>query len=177
MGRRKTAFLAILAGAALVLGSPAFGEGVKVAVIDINRILNESEAGKAARQGMESRYGELKKKIESLTDEARKMKEELDKQKILLGKEKLKEKEEALAAKVNELRSLTQESEKEMQNRQGEATREVLKVIEGKIDQVVEEQKIDLLLDRSSGVVHFAPSLDITAKILEMVNKESPGGK
>lgn len=169
-------FVAILA-AALAGAAPALGGEIKIAVIDVNRILNESEAGKAARTKMEARYEELKKKIEGMSEDARKMKEELDKQKILLGKEKLKEREDALAAKVAELRTLTQESEREMQARQGEVTRDVLKLIEGKIDKVVEEDKIDLLLDRSSGVVHSDPSLDITAKVLERVNKEKPDGK
>jgi outer membrane protein len=176
MGRRKAVFIVVLA-AALAVGGTAQGGEIKIAVIDVNRILNESDAGKAARTKMEARYDELRKKIEGVSEEARKMKEELDKQKILLGKERLKEREDALAAKVNELRTLTQDSEREMQARQGEFTRDVLKLIEGKIDTVVEEEKIDLLLDRSSGVVHSDPSLDITARVLERVNREKAGGK
>ena len=169
--------VAVVLAAAAMAASSAFGEGLKVAVIDVNKVLNESEAGKAAKKKMEDRYEELKKKIDARSEEARKMKEDLDKQKVLLGKEKLKEREEALNAKVAELRQLSQESEKEMQNRQGEVTREVLRIVEALVDKVVKEEKIDLLLERSSGVVHFNPSLDITAKVLDLVNKENPGGK
>ncbi|GAB4367738.1 MAG: hypothetical protein Kow00128_12530 [Deltaproteobacteria bacterium] len=174
--KRGAAILLVLLAAVSFAAGPGLAEGLKIAVIDVNKILNESEAGKAARKKMEARYEELKKKIESVTAEARAMKEELDKQKILLGKEKVKEKEEALAAKVGELRQLTQKSEQEMQNRQKELTREVLKIVEGKIDKVVEEEKIDLLLDRSSGVVHAATGLDITQKVLSRVNQEKAGG-
>jgi len=175
--RRGTTTLLVALAAMLCVAGSAFGEGPKIAVIDINKILNQSEAGKVARKKMEARYEELKKKIEKLNGEAQTMKEELDKQKILLGKEKVKEREEALAAKVGELRQLTQESEREMQNRQKELTGEVLKFVEGKIDKVVEEEKIDLLLDRSSGVVHAASGLDITEKVLSRVNQEKAGGK
>jgi Skp family chaperone for outer membrane proteins len=101
----------------------------------------------------------------------------MDKQKILLGKEKLKEREDALNAKVAELRQLTQEAEKEMQNRQGELTREVLKIVQGQWEKVVAQEKIDLLLEKSSGVVYSNPSLDITSKVLDLVNKGNPGGK
>lgn len=174
--RRGKVFL-LVALAALFAAGPVFGEGLKIAVIDVNKILNESEAGKAARQKMEARYEELKKKIEKVKEEASTMKEELDKQKILLGKEKIKEREEALAAKIGELRQLTQQSEKEMQARQGELTREVLKIVEKEIDKLVAEEKIDLLFDRSSGVVHAAPSLDVTGKVLTLVNQEKAGGK
>ncbi len=176
--RRKIAWILAAAVAATVMtAGPARAEGIKVAVIDVNKVLNESEAGKVARKQMEGRYEELKKKIESANEEARKMKEDLDKQKILLGKEKLAAKEEALKAKVGELRELTKEAEKEMQNRQGELTRDVLKIIEVQVDKIVQEEKIDLVLERGGGVVHFNPSLDITDKVLSLVNKEKPGGK
>jgi hypothetical protein len=33
------------------------------------------------------------------------------------------------------------------------------------------------VLERTSGVIHFDPSLDITTKVLDLVNKEKPGGK
>ena len=176
--RRKIAWILAAAVAATVMtAGPARAEGIKVAVIDVNKVLNESDAGKTARKKMEGRYEELKKKIESVNEDARKMKEDLDKQKILLGKEKLVEKEEALKAKVGELRELTKKAEKEMQNRQGELTRDVLKIVEGQVDKIVQEEKIDLVLERSAGVVHFNPSLDITDKVLSLVNKEKPGGK
>jgi outer membrane protein len=177
MHKKWFRIFAAVAAAAILAAGPAFAQGLKVAVIDVNKVLNESDAGKVARKKMEDRYEELKKKIDVLSEEARKMKEDLDKQKILLSKEKLKAKEEALGGKVAELRKVSQESETEMQNRQRDLTRDVLKIVEGQVDKIVQEEKIDLLLERSSGVVHFDPSLDITAKVLALVNKEKPGGK
>ncbi len=174
-------WMAAVLAASVVFAGAARAEGLKVAVIDVNKILNESEAGKAAKKKMEDRYEELKKKIDAKQDEARKIKDEIDKQKILLGKEKLKEKEDALNGKVAELRQLTQDAEKEMQTRQGEQTREVLKVIEVQLDKVVAEEKLDLVFDRTQGgVVHFNSVLDITARVQGLVDKESKektGGK
>ena len=177
MHKKLFRIFAAVAAAAILAAGPAFAQGLKVAVIDVNKVLNESDAGKVARKKMEDRYEELKKRIDVLSEEARKMKEDLDKQKILLSKEKLKAKEEALSGKVAELRKVSQESETEMQSRQRDLTRDVLKIVEGQVDKIVQEDKIDLLLERSSGVVHFDPSLDITAKVLALVNKEKPGGK
>lgn len=177
MRNGKLWFAAAAFGALTAFGSVAFAEGLKVAVIDVNKVLNESQAGKEAKKKMEARYEELKKKIDVKNDEAKKMKDDLDKQKILLGKEKLKEREEALKAKIDELRQLTQESEKEMQNRQGEMTREILKTIEARLDKYVADEKIDLVLEKSAGVIHSNPSMDITGKVLELVNKEKPGAK
>lgn len=177
MGNVRLWVAAATVAAVTVFGATAFAEGLKIAVIDVNKVLNDSEAGKVAKKKMEARYEELKKKIDVKNDEAKKMKEDLDKQKILLGKEKLKEREDALKAKIDELRQLTQESEKEMQGRQGEMTRDILKLIETRLDKFIADEKIDLVLEKSAGVVHANPSLDITAKVLELVNKEKTGGK
>jgi len=48
----------------------------------------------------------------------------------------------------------------------------VLKVIESQLDTVVKAEKFDLVLERSAGVVHAADSLDITKRVLNLVNKE-----
>ncbi len=162
---------------ATAFGGAACAEGIKIAVIDVNKVLNESDAGKDAKKRMEGRYEELKKKIDVKNDEAKKMKEDLDKQKILFEKGKVKEREDALKAKIEELRELTQDAEKEMQARQGELTRDILKTIEARLDKYVTDEKIDLVLEKSAGVIHSNPSMDITAKVLELVNKEKPVAK
>lgn len=167
---RKAGIILVAAAVAAVFAGTSLAEGLRVAVIDVNKILNDSEAGQAAKKKMEARYEELKKTIDAKQEEARKIKEEIDKQKVMVGKEKLKEKEDALQAKLNELRQLTQEGEREMQTRQGEFTREVLKSIETKVDVVVKADKLDLVLEKSAGVVHYNDSMDITQRVLALVN-------
>ena len=168
---RKTGIICCAVLMAALFAGTSLAQGIRIAVVDVNKVLNQSEAGKAAKKKMEARYEELKKTIDTKQEEAKKLKEEIDKQKVMLGKEKLKEKEDALQAKVNELRQLTQDGEKEMQARQGEQTREVLKIVEVHLDAVVKAEKLDLVLERSAGVVHFNDSLDITRRVLDLVNK------
>jgi outer membrane protein len=165
--------VAVLAAAAFAL--PALAEGLRIAVVDVNKVLNESEEGKAAKKKMESRFDELKKEIDARQEELKKLKDEIDKQKVIATKEKLKDKEDAFQAKAGELRKLTQESEREMQGRQGELTREVLKRIEGQIDALIKAEKYDLVLERSAGVIHVADSMDLTERVLAMMNKDRKG--
>jgi outer membrane protein len=154
-----------------IFAGTSLAEGLRVAVIDMNKILNESDAGQAAKKKMEARYEELKKKIDGTQEEARKIKDEIDKQKVMLGKEKLKEKEDALQAKINELREMTQRGEQEMQTRQAEFTREVLKSVEAQVAVVVKADKLDLVLEKTAGVIHFNPSMDISSRVLALVNE------
>ncbi|MEW6720828.1 MAG: OmpH family outer membrane protein [Thermodesulfobacteriota bacterium] len=172
---RKTGIIAVAAFVAASFACPALAEGIRIAVVDVNKVLNESEEGKAAKKKMEARYEELKKEIDAKQEELKKLKDEIDKQKVIASKEKLKEKEDAFQAKLNDLRKMTQESEREMQGRQGELTREILKRIEGQIDALVKAEKYDLILERSAGVIHVVDSMDLTGRVLEMLNKERKG--
>ena len=177
---RKTIIAAVVVLVAVLFFGTSFAQELKIAVIDVNKVLNLSESGKAAQKKMEARYQELKKDIDARQEEAKKLKDEIDRQKVMLGKDKLKEKEDALAAKVADLRRLTQEAETEMQERQGELTREVLQQIEAQLDIIVKAEKYDLVLERSAGVVHVSESMDITNRVLELVNKSPktpPAGK
>jgi outer membrane protein len=170
---RKAGIILVAAAIAAVFAGTSLAEGLRVAVIDVNKILNDSAAGQAAKKKMEVRYEELKKTIDVKQEEARKIKEEIDKQKVMLGKEKLKEREDALQAKINELRQMTQEGEREMQNRQGEFTRDVLKTVEAKVDVVVKADKLDLVLEKSAGVVHYNAEMDITQRVLKLVDADA----
>ena len=168
---RKAGILLVATLVTAIFAGTSLAEGLRVAVIDMNKVLNDSAAGQAAKKKMEARYEELKKGIDGKQEEARKIKDEIDKQKVMLGKEKLKEKEDALQAKINELRQMTQEGEQEMQARQAEFTREVLKSVEAKIEIVVKAEKFDLVLEKTAGVIHFNPSMDISSRVLALVNE------
>jgi outer membrane protein len=169
---RKSGMVLLAAVITVLFAGTSLAEGLRVAIVDVNKILNDSEAGQAAKKKMEGRFEELKKTIDVKQEEARKIKEEIDKQKVMLGKEKLKEKEDALQAKVNELRQISQEGEREMQARQNELTREVLKSVEVQVDVVVKADKLDLVLEKSSGVIHSNESMDITQRVLALVNAD-----
>jgi outer membrane protein len=174
---RKAVILGIAVMTVALFAGTSLAQGGRVAVIDINKILNESDEGMAAKRKMEARYTEIKKSVDAKQEEARKLKEEIDKQKVMLGKEKLKEKEDALQAKLNELRQMTQKGEEEMQAQQGEMTREVFRKVKVQVDAVVKAQNIALVLEKSAGVIYFDEPLDITQQVLDRMQKVSKEAK
>jgi outer membrane protein len=176
-------FGAVLAAALLAWAPGARAEGLRVAVVDVAKVLNQSEAGKAAKANLEGRFEELRKGVEEKREDAKKAKDELDSLKVLYdkskGREKIKAKEDALQAKAEEYQKAVQAAEKEMRGKEQEMTRSIQKIIEEKVNQVVAEEKIELLLDAQQGgtVLHFVPSLDLTAKVLALVNAETASGE
>ena len=58
---RKAGIILVAAAVAAVFAGTSLAEGLRVAVIDVNKVLNDSVAGQAAKKKMEARYEELKK--------------------------------------------------------------------------------------------------------------------
>jgi outer membrane protein len=179
----KKCFTAAVAAACLAASTAAWAEGIRIAIVDVAKVLNDCQAGKAAKKTLESRFDELRKGIDAKREAAKKAKEELEGLKVIYdkskGKEKLKAKEDALQAKVEEYQKEVQEAEKEMRGKEQEITRSINRIIEEKVNRMVAEEKIDLLLDAQQGgtVLHFVPSLDITAKVLALVDAETSSGE
>ena len=53
---RKTGIILVAAGIMAIYAGTSLAEGLRVGVIDINKILNDSTAGQAAKKKMEARY-------------------------------------------------------------------------------------------------------------------------
>ncbi|RMG58067.1 MAG: OmpH family outer membrane protein [Deltaproteobacteria bacterium] len=169
---RKWVVLSALIAIVVFVVTSVRAEELRIAVIDVNRVLNECAEGKAAKEKMKDRYKELQSKLEKEQDKLKKFKEEIDKNKIVLGEEKVKEKEAEFRKKMEEFRKLVAESEKEMRDRESTYTKEILKKIRKKVDAYVKENGIDLVLDVSGGVVYAKDSLDISDKIKEILDRE-----
>ena len=163
------------------------GGGLKVAMIDVNRILNESEAGKAAKKWMEYRYNELKKQVEADKNIRQKAENEMKSLQRDLTREVLKQVEVQVDRAV--------------------AEEEIDLVLETKGDGVVYySPKLNALILTATGVdigsfqikeregmirkylatnadsvgknpFETHPDLDITAKVMKMLDEETRLGK
>ncbi|NIO17338.1 MAG: hypothetical protein GTN70_10180 [Deltaproteobacteria bacterium] len=165
--------------AAMLFASVALSNAdeIKIAIIDVNKVLNESKEGTEAKEKMKTRYDELQKRLSNKQEELKTMRDDLENQKIILGKEKIKEKEEEMEKEMVEFRKVVAESEKEMRDTESAYTQEILKKIKATVDVLAKEKGFNLVVDRSGGVVYADEGLDITSTIIETLNKEYESAK
>jgi outer membrane protein len=154
-----------------------YGGEMKIAVVDMNKILNESKEGSKAKLDMKKRYEELKLKIDKRQEELKKIKGDIERQKIILGKDKMKEKEEEFGKEMGNFRKLVAESEKEMRETEAAYTKNILNKIRDIVKKSVKEKGYVLVIDKSGGVVYVDDSIDVSKSVLEVLNKETGSGK
>lgn len=166
---RKTLLLALIFACVV----PVFAETQKILLVDMEKVLAESIAGKAAKNNFDE---ELKKRqlvIDKGKSDFEKMKGEFEKQAAVLSGEALNEKREALTKKEKELARLFQDQREELGKKNQAELGKILKQVRGVVDSVAASQNADLVLEKDArNVLYARAGIDITADVIKQLDSK-----
>jgi outer membrane protein len=162
-----------VAAAALLLllgwagsGWAAQVQAVRIGVVDVQRILNDSQRGAAVKQKLEQEKATRQKELDARQQELAKLQAELEKQAPLLSEQAKREKGEALQRKVREVRRMVEDANRDFEKRVREAEVDLTREIFGVIQEYGKDQGFTLIVERGTVVFHTAPA-DITSEIIK----------
>jgi outer membrane protein len=150
---------------------------MKIGVIDVNKILNETEEGHKIKKQLEEEMGSKRKAIEDKKREFDKLEEEFQKQQLVLSKEAVADKRAELEKKRAELGRLFLASQGEMEKRDQEQSDQMLKKIVAVVTKVGLDQKYDMIVDKKGLVVYARDGLDVTDPVIKLYNQTNPAKK
>lgn len=150
----------------------------KIAIVDLHKLINESEAGKKAKTDLEN----LIKSKQTVLDEKGKnieaLKADIDKQAAVITADAKKAKEEELERLVRDYQRIISDSQAEVKKKEAELTGEILKQAREVINQIAKEGGYSLVLEKADGLVlYFSNNLDITDRVIKKINESKPGDK
>ncbi|WP_447979691.1 OmpH family outer membrane protein [Candidatus Nitrospira bockiana] len=169
----------LLVGAAVSAGckaAPVERPPISVGVVDLQKVLMETDAGKKARESLNTFMKNRQAVIELEEKELKRMEEDLIKQATVLSPNGRKEREEQLRRRVIEFQQRANEMNREVQDKQ----KEVLEAFRDRAERIVQKvaQQLDLLVVVEKGkggpTVYSDASLDISDRVIEEFNKEAP---
>ncbi len=164
--------VACCVAATLTLVAPATARAQSnVAVIDVQRVVTESDPGKEA-------LGKLQQLQEQKIAEGKKLQEELDalreqfnKQRFTLSQDKLEELQKQIEDKTIALKRFQDDAQRELDDARKRYLGQLEQQIMPIIDQVGKEKKLDLIFNKfQSGLVFAADAVDITDEIIQRFN-------
>ena len=169
-------FLISIAVAALAAPMFAQNAPARVAVVDVQKILTQSTAGKAAYEKLKKMQDEKVEKAKAMDEELRKLDSDINTKKISLSEDKLADMQKQLADKRIAMQRYAQDADREI----GEARDRELQVLEGKIKPVIDaigkEMGIAAIFNKfESGLVYASEAIDITETVIKRFN-DSTGG-
>ena len=176
--RMHTLFRLTLAAAAAASLLPWTGQvataqgaaaGLRIAVVDLNTALNESEAGKRSKKILRADKAQMESELKAKETSLKDAREELDNNILLTGAARA-EREVELRNMERQLRNAVQQAQKELQDKERRYTETIFNELKTVINLVSKEDGWDIVLEKASSQVILYSSFemeDITDKVIE----------
>lgn len=165
----------LLAAAALVALVPLAGaQELKIGYVNSERVLREAVPAKAAQSKLEA---EFSKREKELSDQAAKLKtaaDKLEKDGPTLSEAERNRRQRELVDQDREFQRKRREFQEDLNQRRNEELASVVERANRVIKQIFDQEKYDLILQE---VVFAGPRVDITDKVLKVLNAPSGAGK
>ena len=168
-------FLVSVAVAALAAPMFAQTTPARVAVIDVQKVLTQSTAGKVAYDKLKKMQDDRMEKAKGMDEELRKLDAEISTKRLSLSEDKLADMQKQLAEKRISMQRYAQDAEREI----GEARDRELQGLEAKIKPVIDgigkEMGLAAIFNKfESGLVYASEAIDITDTVIKRFNDAQP---
>ncbi|HSA84677.1 MAG TPA: OmpH family outer membrane protein [Nitrospira sp.] len=148
----------------------------KIGVINSQRLLNETSAGKRAKENLAAFSKNRQALMELEEKELRRMEEDFVKQSSVLSPAAKRDREEQFRRRMQEYQQKATELNREVQEKQKEVLEGFRDKIETVVAKVAKRVGLQVVVDKSKGgpTIYHEDGLDISSSVIEEFNREYP---
>ena len=140
----------------------------KIAVIDMQKVMRESHAGKAAMEKLNKKFEKLREELKKKQEELKAFKDDLEKKAPLLSEEARAEKERQYKKMLREFKDQSDDAQFEMRQAESRTMEPILKELEKVVTKIGKEKGYSLILEnKMPGIYYVSPDADITDEIIK----------
>lgn len=155
----------------LALADPASEtSGLRIAVVDPNRIVEESPQYESARKVLLEELNERESTLIDQQDAIDRLQKRLERDATLMSEDELQRLQNDIRSRTRRLRYEKEEMQADFALRKNELRTRLVKQVEEVVAQIAREKGIDLIL--TDGVVYFSERMDVSAEIIERLKQE-----
>lgn len=164
----------------VLLLSGCAGDGgkieTKIGVINSQRLLNETTAGKKAKENLTAFSKNRQALMELEEKELRRMEEDFAKQSSVLNPAAKRDREEQFRRRMQEYQQKAAELNREVQEKQKDVLEGFRDKIETVVAKVARRLGLRVVVDKSKGgpTIYHEPDMDISGPVIEEFNREYP---
>jgi len=169
--------IAVLALAGLLGWTPrvAAQEVPKIGYVDLQRALNECEAGKVAKEKFKKEVEKAEQSLERRKSEVEKLKEELEKKGLLLKEDERDNLEQDYRQKLRDFERAYKDLQQELQIKDRDLTGRILEDLRQVVQALGEQGSYTVILEGNNTVVLYgAKTIDLTESIIKTYNEKGP---
>jgi outer membrane protein len=144
----------------------------KIGVIDLQKILETSAAGKAIQTELKKEKGKMESDLKKKGAEIENIRKRLEREAMVMGKEMREEKERESRIKINDFKSLQKKYRTDLQKLEANFMNQLKTDIDEIVKQVGKKGGYLLIINKF-GVLYSPNSIDITDKVIGMLNTKT----
>lgn len=145
---------------------------VKIAIVDMQKVVQSSSAGKKAKSTLEEEFNKKKKELEKKEAELKKMNDDIEKKKAVMSEDALQKRHQEFQGEMMKYRELVNKSQAEIQKRQNELAAPIMEKVSKVLDRMMKEKSYDLILENNPGILRAANAINISDEVLKEIEKE-----
>lgn len=159
------------------LTSAAYGVE-KFGVVDLQKALNLSKAGKDTKEMFGKKVESAQKMLEAREQELKKLQTDFEKQSLLLSADARIEKTKEFEAKRRDLERYVKDSRDELTMEERRLTNKILEEIEKVVQRVGKEEGYTFIFERNqSGILYLRDVLDLTDRVIKAYDAQKDAQK
>jgi outer membrane protein len=163
----------LLAGVVVVwlaLGAVAQAEQMRIAVVDLQRALNECDAGKRAKDSVKGKFEKAQNELRKEREDLDKQRDELEKRAVLLKEDERRNREREMENRTLDFKRKYEDMQRDLKRTDAELTSGIVEQLYGIVNDYGRQQGYTLVLESSSGLLYADKALDITDAIVKLHN-------
>jgi len=157
---------------AVLLGSAQAHAQSKIAVVDTQRAIMETEDGLRAQATLKKVFDNKQRELDKKQEDLQKEREDIEKQRDVLSKTALAKRVDKWQREMMALQGVFVDYNKELQKKQGELTQPIVQKIMGAIRRLATQDGLDLVIDKQAAP-YVRSDLDVTDRIITLYNQGS----
>jgi outer membrane protein len=167
----------LLAGSSAQAQAPSASPvALRIAFVDLQRVLIRSQAGLAAREQLEREKTQMQREIDTRRQEMDKLRDDLEKKGALLTTEVRREREEALERKRRDAARLADDFQRDLARKEQQLLVRVQQDLVVVIERLGKQKGYYMIVERrGAGVLYATPDADLTDEIIRAYDQESAG--
>lgn len=156
----------------VLLAGPALAADLKIAVVDLQEVLEKSDPGQKAISQLQDDFKGMKEELDEKKSKVDELRQQIQKQSLVLSQEAQIDKETEYKQKVRDFQSLYQSYQKKMKLKEQKLRQPIIEELVKVIRDYGQRNNYTMVMDKkNSGVVYNADSIEITSKIIVELNK------
>ena len=145
-------------------------------VVDMQRVLDESIAGKAARNNIKEEMKRRESKLLIGRQELERLGAEIEKQAGLLSEDALKEKQVQLERKGRDFQREVQDQQEDLAKKNEEEIGKIVRQAQAIVKDLSSSKKLPFVLEKGDGfVVYVRDEYDLTPQVIKALDRKSLG--